>query len=358
MSNEINDLQEFNSIVSTSSKSANRTTVWSKRERPFNGDESCEKEDSSAKDSAIKDSSMWAVHGGRNYSACETAVDEIPPGQYTIEASDSIGIYFRRADINLDDLIELPDSVSQEVIGEIQNFWTKEQHFRKFGFLWKRGVLMWGPPGSGKTSTLQVISNLIIAEGGLSIYVSHPSLASKGLKILRSIEPTRPIVVMLEDIDSIIDIYGESDLLALMDGELQIDNIVFVATTNYPEKLDKRFINRPSRFDIVKKIGMPNAEARALYLRKKNTRLDPLEAAFELAEWVELSEGFSIAHLKELIVSVEVFECKLDDAVSRLRTMMNYKPKSSDAEEKGNFGFTNNILLEKASKSAGFGFSK
>lgn len=351
MSNETNDLQEFNSLVSTDSHRAARPS-WGKNDMAVS-----EAPEKKKEDSAVKDSSMWAVHGGRNYSPCETAVDNIPPGQYTIEVSDVLGIYFRRTDINLDDLVALPDSVSQEVINEIKKFWTKEAHFRKFGFLWKRGVLMWGPPGSGKTSTLQVISNLIIDSGGLSIYVSHPGIAAKGLKVLRSIEPTRPIVVMLEDIDSIIDIYGESDLLALMDGELQIDNIVFVATTNYPEKLDKRFINRPSRFDIVKKIGMPNDDARTIYLSKKNTRLAEVEAAEELQHWVELSNGFSIAHLKELIVSVEVFEVPLEDAVSRLRTMMDYQPKSSDAIDKPAFGFNQGVSAG-GTKSNGIGFSK
>jgi SpoVK/Ycf46/Vps4 family AAA+-type ATPase len=333
MSNEIDDLQEFNSKVSGGDTSSTYPAVVRRSRR---GEDPNDSSDATQ----VKDTRMWAVHGKRNYSPCEAAVPEMPPGQYTISASDSLGIYFSKTDINLDDLIKLPDSVSEQVIGEIESFWKKEEHFRKFGFLWKRGVLMWGPPGSGKTSTLQIISEKIIERGGISVYVDHPGLAAKGLKILRQIEPSRPLIVMLEDIDSIIDNYGESDLLALMDGELQIDNVVFVATTNYPEKLDKRFINRPSRFDIVKKIGMPNDDARELYLKTKCDRLAQDSNKEELLNWIQLSKGFSIAHLKELIVSVEVFEVDLDDAVTRLRTMMDYSPKSSDGDECKKLGFT------------------
>lgn len=333
MPSEIEDLKEFNSIVTGGA--SNRVS----RARGLSRDSSPEVDSDETTKLVVKDDKMWAVHGGRNYSACETAVHDVPPGQYTIEANDHLGIFFRRTDVNLDELILLPDSVSEQVIEEIQEFWTKEQHFRKFGFLWKRGVLMWGPPGSGKTSTVQVISQQIIALGGLSIYVDHPGLAAKGLKILRSIEPTRPLIVMLEDIDSIIDSYGESDLLALMDGELQIDNIVFVATTNYPERLDKRFINRPSRFDLVKKIGMPGEGARELYLKTKNPRLAEPEAMEELAQWVDNSRDFSIAHLKELIVSVEVFGVSLEDATERLKTMMQRSPKSGDADNGAAVGF-------------------
>lgn len=536
---------------------------------------------------------MWAIYNGRMYAACETAVDVLPPGQYTIEFSQQIGLYFHKTDVNLDELIHLPDSVSEEVVEEIRAFWTKEEHFRKLGFLWKRGVLLWGPPGSGKTSTIQVISQEIINNGGMSIYINDPEVAAKGLKTLRSVEPHRPIVVMLEDVDAIVEQHGESELLALMDGELQIDNVVFVAclaphhrvltkdlrwveagnvkagdelwtfdehqlqassrrgsarryrkgqvissflaqkeciavqlesgeeiicttdhpwlatdalshtrrwvqakdlldfplvcrpfqpwktdlsweagwlagmmdgeghvrkgykgmahnigiaqrvgptldqllsatskfgnievqyayqdhpkwkpvghirfngsmqeaaaligrvranrlienfdlsggvvqgpyervvsitpigvrdvqsietdthtyfgegfamhnTTNYPERLDARFVCRPSRFDLVRKIPMPSPEARRTYLTAKNPRLTTPEAEVELQRWIKETNKFSIAHLKELIVSVEVFGVPFEEAVSRLRALVDSLPKSSDSDFKRAFGF-------------------
>jgi SpoVK/Ycf46/Vps4 family AAA+-type ATPase len=230
---------------------------------------------------------------------------------------------------NFDELMRLPDSASEDIYQNIETFWTKEEHFRSFGFLWKRGILLWGPAGSGKTSTLQLISQSIVEKGGLSVYVSHPAVTAQGLAIFRRIEPDRPCVVMLEDLDAMISNHGEHEVLALLDGELQIDNVVFIATTNYPERLDKRIVNRPSRFDIVKLIGMPNAEAREMYLSRKNKRL--VDNPAELAQWVKESDQFSIAHLKELIVSVEVFEVSLDHAIKRLRKMMDFHPKSDDA---------------------------
>lgn len=288
-------------------------------------------------DSGLKDGRMWAVYGGRNYSACEMAVTALPPGQYTVDANDTIGIFFRKEDINLDELMILPDSKSSEVISEIERFWTLEDKFRDFGYLWKRGVMLWGPPGSGKTSTLQIISKNIVDSGGISLYVNNPDMTSRGLKSLRGVEPARPIVIMLEDIDAIIEEYGESDLLALMDGELQIDNVVFVATTNYPERMDRRFINRPSRFDIVKKIGMPSADARRVYLSTKNKRIAKKGQEHELERWIAESKDFSIAHLKELIISVEVFGQTLTEAGTRLRKMGE---QLSSAKSETAFGFT------------------
>ena len=340
---EANDLKEFNERVfggtphQINECKPNRPSRLARMAREMRDVVAEEKTEETSTIVALRsDSQMWAVYGNRHYSACEKAVDVLPPGQYIVDVSQELGLHFRSTDVNLDNLIELPDSVSEQVITEIETFWCREDRFRQYGFLWKRGVLMWGPPGGGKTSTLQVISQRIIDHGGISIYVNDPGLTARGLAILRRVEPDRPLVVMIEDIDAIIDNCGESELLALMDGELQIDNVVFIATTNYPEKLDKRFINRPSRFDVVKKIGMPSDAARRVYLEFKNERLK--NNPKELEMWVKETKGFSVAHIKELIISVEVFEVPMEDAIARLKTMMEAKPTS--AERDGHFGFT------------------
>jgi len=333
MSNK--ELEEFNDKVAEGAKNS-----WDENEDFYVSDPAPVESEIDAPPKPVnnKNAKMWAIYGN-TYSPCEKSIDNLPCGQFTIESSPERGVYFVKRDINLDDLMHLPDSASEEVIEEIKDFWTKEQHFRNFGFLWKRGVMLWGPPGSGKTSTVQLLSQLIDELGGLSIYVQSPHLGAIGLDLLRRIEPDRPIVVILEDIDSIAERFGEPDLLSLLDGELQVDNVVFIATTNYPERLDKRLTNRPSRFDIVKKIGMPSRAAREVYLRAKNKRLDGL-ADVELNDWVDETDGFSIAHIKELIISVEVFGVERKVAIARLRAMMDTNLSSDDGYPKKGFGFT------------------
>jgi SpoVK/Ycf46/Vps4 family AAA+-type ATPase len=360
------ELDDFNARVGTSSVSASASR-GAYPEQPMD-----EEVDPSEKKTGKE--SMWAKQG-ISYFPCDEAVPQLGPGQYEILSSQSSGIYFKLANGKFDELIALPDSASEAVIYEIEKFWTKEEHFRSFGFMWKRGILLWGPPGSGKTCCLQQVSCNIIEQGGIAVYASHPGVTAAGLGILRRIEPERPIVVMMEDLDAMVQQYGEQEILALLDGELQIDNVVFIATTNYPERLDKRIVNRPSRFDLVKLIDMPNANARKVYLTTKNKRLatartncpvcygagsksemaTPAVAAteavaaspaiykdvpcipcegegstLEVDAWVDKTDRFSIAHLKELIVSVEVFEVELDFALKRLNQMLDRPPKSSD----------------------------
>lgn len=284
------------------------------------------------------DQRMWSVSGD-SYFPCEKTEEGLPAGQYIPVWSEQRGVYFVKKEVHLDDLMILPDSKTTYVLDSINHFWSKEQKFREFKYLWKRGMMLWGPPGSGKTSCLQQMSQQIIDKGGVSVYCTNPSVCAEALRILRRIEPHRPCVVLLEDIDAIINRFGEPDLLALLDGELQIDNVVYIATTNYPEELDPRFIQRPSRFDEVICIDMPSTEARQMYLETKNPRL---KGSDELKDWVELTEGFSIAALKEVVVAVECLDRTLEEVTDRIKKIMERRPSSEDVTNpnRPSLGFT------------------
>lgn len=113
--------------------------------------------------------------------------------------------------------------------------------------------------------------------------------------------------------------HAEHPILAMLDGEYQTDNVVYVATTNYPEQLGARIGNRPSRFDERIYVGMPSRLARATYLQKA-TASEPLTQA-EINRWSDDTEGLSIAHLRELFVAVHCLEQEYDSVLDRLRHM-------------------------------------
>lgn len=264
----------------------------------------------------------WQSDGDHFWNANLT-LDTIPSGLYRTAEVSNIGCCLEKIRNDVDHLIEFPDSPSSEVIAEIREFWKLKPQFAQRGFIFKRGVLLWGLPGSGKTSTLQQLITIVVRDhDGIAVFLDHPILAARALQMARRIEPDRPIVALLEDIDALVQRYGESEFLALLDGETQIPNVVFVATTNYPKRLDKRFIDRPSRFDLIKEIGMPSAPARRAYLAAK----EPSLSDEEMSEWVRRSDGFSIAHLREMIVLCRCYGKSLDEAVERLEEMREGPP--------------------------------
>lgn len=271
------------------------------------------------------DISQWLVRPNNVFMSASTTIEELPSGVYDIQMDPNGNIFFSLKSIITDDLIHLSDSNSDKVVNGIKKFWTKKQQYRERGVIYKRGVLLWGPPGSGKTVTLTLLMKELVEQGGTVFMVKNPDLVQAGLEQFRSIEPERPIILVFEDIDEIIRKYGEHEILAILDGENQTDNLVSIATTNYPEELGARIVNRPSRFDEVIKIDMPNAAARREYFMHilKDTDDFPLERA------MQDTDRLSISHLKELVIAVTCLEQNYEDAIKRLKTMKT-PPKSSE----------------------------
>lgn len=278
------------------------------------------------------DTVQWGVLGNGTFRPSSSTVKTLPSGVYGLTVDNMGNLLLVQKNILTDELIVLPDTASERVLTALQVFWDAKAKFADKGQLFKRGVMLWGPPGSGKTCTLMLLTKDIIAREGIVILPAHPELTTRALQEIRRIEPERPLICVLEDIDEMVDQHGEHALLALLDGETQIDNVVFVATTNYPERLDQRLVNRPSRFDEIIKIDMPSAEARAVYLRARLNKMELSDA--RLADWVKDTHGLSIAHLKEIVVAVYCLGRDYQETLKRLKAMRNAL-KSSGAHQIG-----------------------
>lgn len=281
------------------------------------------------------DYSGWAALKDDTYVSVGVSCDHLPSGLYR-PVMTNIGITLSKMDVRCDKILRLPDSQSNNVVDEITTFRNKADAFKQRGLLHKRGILLWGPPGSGKTCTIQQIIELLINQhGGIAIQVDQPVNAAMALQMIRRVEKERQIVAIMEDLDALTDRHGEPEYLALLDGESQVDNIVYVATTNYPERLDKRFVDRPSRFDTIVWIGMPSADARRAYLEAKEQLWDK----DELEYLVSSSKDFSIAHLRELLILIKCLGYDSEEAVNRLTSMKLRPPDSNNAPNRKAVGF-------------------
>lgn len=266
------------------------------------------------------DLTQWASLPNGVFRPCSRTCPALPSGVFGIDV-DNNGLYLISRKVITDDLIILPDTASERVLTALQVFWDAKAKFADKGQLFKRGVMLWGPPGSGKTCTLMLLTRDIIKREGIVILPASPELTTKALQHVRMIEPDRPLICVLEDIDEMIDQHGEHALLALLDGETQINNVVFVATTNYPERLDARLVNRPSRFDEIIKIDMPSAAARSVYFRARLNKMELSDT--KLQGWVKDTDGLSIAHLKEIVVAVYCLGRDYAETLTRLKKMRN-----------------------------------
>lgn len=277
---------------------------------------------------------QWSMEPNDIFRASGPRVQTLPTGVYAVDADDR-GLYYRKMNVLTDNLIELDDSPSQRVISTIGVFWKSRHEYVKRGVVYKRGILLWGPAGSGKTATLALLMKDLLSAGGLCFICQHPAVMTAALAILRRVEESRNIIIVMEDIDEMIQRYSEHDVLALLDGETQIDNVVHIATTNYPERLGARIVNRPSRFDERIFIGMPGDKAREKYLRHITAKEEISES--ELMRWVGDTKDFSIAHLRELAIAVFCLKQPYEDVLTRL-AKMRVQPKAKDEFAKAGMG--------------------
>lgn len=270
----------------------------------------------------------WAVHGNIYYG-CDNVAEKLATGVYRAGTSMN-GVFLVKQNILTDELIRLPDAASDKVLHHIEEFWALKEKFTAAGYLHKRGILLWGPQGSGKTAAVMQTIKQVTELGGVALIGDYPPEDRAAIRLLRSVEPDRPIVVVYEDVDELVYRYGDRTLTEVLDGEANVDNVLFIATTNYPERLPARLLNRPSRFDVVELIGLPNENARVTFLKAK-TKLTPSE----IRAWAKATDGLSIAHLKELIILVTIYGQTLDGAVDRLKNMAKLPHSSYVDTSKG-----------------------
>lgn len=273
---------------------------------------------------------QWAIHNGGRFSPTLSTTEKLEAGFYEVGYDSNIGHYLEKKDVNTDELYELPSTELMDIIEDIEKFWKRRDKYKEYNFIHKRGILLYGEPGCGKSAIIQLCTKqLTQTMGGIVINVTNGDQVEYYSKIigkLRQIEPERPLVVIFEDIDSIASegSWTTSMILNLLDGIKQIQNVVYIATTNHPDKLEDRITNRPSRFDRRYEVELPNVEVRTAYIQNKLSDEDL--KGIDMEQWLTQTEGFSLAHMRELVISVITMDNSFEDTMARLKGM-KVKPK-------------------------------
>jgi len=183
--------------------------------------------------------------------------------------------------------------------------------YKQLGIAWKRGLILYGPPGNGKTISLKAIMKTVQEQGHVPLYVksfqSYKGEEGAMEDVFGHARKLSPCVMIFEDLDSLINDRNRSFFLNQLDGIEGNDGLLVIATTNHFERLDPALSTRPSRFDRKYNFEDPDRDERLLYTKYWQGKLinnDEVEFPDRLAvEVADLTYGFSFAYLKECFVS-------------------------------------------------------
>lgn len=267
-----------------------------------------------------------------------------------ITVFDHMGGHSRpRPDADWGDLV-LPPGMADDIRGNIEGFFKSGPLYKQLKLAHKRGFLVAGPPGNGKTMLARVLA-------------SDRLLSFCWLKLTSRLEDDHvagafdyayrhsPGILLIEDLDRLTGKGGVSmsNILNQLDGMASGQGVLVMATTNAPEKLDPALVHRPSRFDRVWHVPLPSEEQRLALLRKRSGQFFSAEATARAAE---ASGGFSMAYTQELITNALVIaanegEEPSDSHLYRSLAQIKAQYKKTDArqglgkgeEKSGSLGF-------------------
>ncbi len=210
-----------------------------------------------------------------------------------------------------DDLSVDPE-IKEELMANTVDFLKRVREFARYGIPSKRGLILAGKPGTGKTLISKV---LMSSSPGITCLATDPALLTSPSyirQLYKIASDLKPSIVFLEDIDLIGECRDGSnsrgdalnELLDIMDGVKECNQVVTIATTNYAEALDDALIRRPSRFDRVITMRLPDKELRREIVRNLSSRI-PLDQTVQ-DHVVCMTEGCTPAQLQEVVYGLVI----------------------------------------------------
>lgn len=229
-----------------------------------------------------------------------------------------------------------------DTILSVVNGFFKEDIMKKInqlGFIHKLGILLFGKQGTGKTSLIHYIANKLVESNNAIVFFCNNSntlasaiVLSAGIREIQE----NPIIFIADEFERYAK-DSESEMKNFLDGNKSVNNILFLAATNYIEKIPETLKKRPSRFKMVQEIkGISDKNTIASIIRSVSDKIDPsLFTAQEIVDIVRDIDDITIDEIKH--ICLDKATSTYTKSLIKDRKSVGFKLGSTEDEEEKAF---------------------
>lgn len=224
--------------------------------------------------------------------------------------------FLTRPDVRRDQIV-LPDALLAEIERQVVGIATHSGRLLASGQHLKRGILLHGAPGTGKTHTVSYLLSMLPDVTVIVISGRALGRITEACSVARTLQPA---IVVVEDVDLIAEERTARDgehpllfqLLNEMEGLNSAADVTFLLTTNRADLLEPALAERPGRVDLAAELPLPDAAARRALIRlyQGNLELDGVDLDAVIAR----TEGVTAPFLKELLRKAALLAAEADGA--------------------------------------------
>jgi len=213
--------------------------------------------------------------------------------------------------------ILLPKRTKKTIRTQVEGFLQNLARLKGLGVKTRRGIILSGPPGTGKTLLGKVLADTLNVSflWVSSRHIRHANSFAEILAVARFVAPT---ILFMEDIDFYAEDRhrkgwaGLGDLLNQLDGCLDNEDLITIATTNRLEAVEPALRSRPGRFDRIVEFGPMDSDCRRQMLRRKLRHADLSDEDIE--HLLKATDDYTGAQLEELSNSIYILAVQRDNA--------------------------------------------
>ena len=246
---------------------------------------------------------------------------------------DTVLSFHMRPDMEADEVIlpeETTAAITRQVVGVARHrgrLLAARQHL-------KRGLLLYGPPGVGKTHTVRYLISQLTETTIVQLSGNALHMIGAACSVARTLQPA---MIVVEDVDLIAEERGMHpgqhpllfQLLNEMDGLAEDADVVFLLTTNRADLLEPALAQRPGRVDQALALDHPDLDARRRLFDLYRGELDVDESHLQTV--LERTEGVTASFLKELLRRAAVLAAEADADSPRTTGTLTVTPEQLDA---------------------------